>query len=126
MSIPYRFERDRDAAGLQAQFAGLAPGEETGVVVAVAGRIALRRVMGKLAFATLADSSGRIQLFARAVSTPAYEAFCGLALGDWIGARGRVVATKAGELSVAVDEWVVLAEARRPPFGDKWRGVSDI
>jgi lysyl-tRNA synthetase class 2 len=122
--IPYRFERDRDTASLIAEFGGLDDGAETGLRVSVAGRLMLRRVQGKLAFGTLQDSSGRIQLFAAANWTKDFETFVGLSLGDWIGASGEVVKTKRGELSVKVDEWVLLAEARRQ-FPDKWHGLSD-
>ncbi|MER3453383.1 MAG: lysine--tRNA ligase, partial [Acidimicrobiia bacterium] len=121
---PYRYERTADAAGLHERYGGLAPGEETADVVSVAGRLMLRRVQGRLAFGTLADSTGRVQLFAPAQSTPRFEAFCGLRLGDWIGASGVVMKTRRGELSVRVDDWVLLAEARRP-FPDKWHGLTD-
>jgi lysyl-tRNA synthetase, class II len=122
--IPYRYERDSTAAGLRDAFDGLAPGTETDRVATVAGRLMLRRVQGKLAFGTLQDSSGRIQLFATAQATPEFDRFCALSLGDWIGVRGIVMTTKRGELSVRVDEWTVLAEAKRP-FPDKWHGITD-
>jgi lysyl-tRNA synthetase class 2 len=123
--IPYRFERTRDAASLQDEFDALEPGAETGMVVSVAGRLMLRRVQGKLAFGTLQDSSGRIQLFAGAAWTEDFEQFCDLSLGDWIGVTGEVVKTKRGELSVKAGEWVMLAEAQRQ-FPDKWHGLSDV
>jgi lysyl-tRNA synthetase class 2 len=123
--IPYRFERTAEAAALRSQFADLAPGSETGDTVSVAGRLLLRRVQGKAAFGTLVDSSGRIQLFARAETTPRFDEFCELNLGDWIGVSGEVMTTRRGELSVLVDEWVVLAEARRQ-FPDKWHGLADV
>lgn len=122
--IPYRFERSHETAALQAEFGGLDDGAEAGVTVSVAGRLMLRRVQGKLAFGTLQDSSGRIQLFAGVNWTKDFETFCTLSLGDWIGATGEVVKTKRGELSVKVTDWVVLAEARRQ-FPDKWHGLSD-
>ena len=84
----------------------------------------LRRVQGKLAFGTLADSTGRIQLFARAAATPAFDGFCELNLGDWIGVSGVVMTTRRGELSVRVDEWTLLAPTRRT-FPDKWHGFAD-
>ena len=124
MTPPYRFERTASAADLHGRYADLAPGTETGDEVAVAGRLVLRRVQGKLAFGTLQDGSGRIQLFATAKATPDYDGFCALSLGDWIGVRGQVMTTKRGELSVQVGEWVVLAEARRQ-FPDKWHGIAD-
>jgi lysyl-tRNA synthetase class 2 len=123
--IPYRFERTAAAAELQARFADLAPGDETGEVVSVAGRLMLNRPQGKVAFSELRDSSGAVQLFALAKTTAEFEAFTRLSLGDWVGATGEVVRTRRGELSVKVSEWVLLAEARRS-FGDKWRGVSDV
>jgi lysyl-tRNA synthetase, class II len=121
---PYRFERTATAAELHERYADLPPGTETGDEVSVAGRLMLRRVQGKLAFGTLQDGSGRIQLFAAAASTPRFDEFCDLSLGDWIGVRGQVMTTRRGELSVQVGEWVVLAEARRP-FPDKWHGIAD-
>jgi lysyl-tRNA synthetase class 2 len=81
-------------------------------------------VQGKLAFGTLADSSGRIQLFAPSQSTPRFDEFTALSLGDWIGVSGEVMTTRRGELSVRVDDWVLLAEAKRP-FPDKWHGITD-
>ncbi len=123
--IPYRYEPDESAGGLATRHEGLEPGTETGEVVTVAGRLMLRRVQGKLAFGTLQDSSGRIQLFAPAKTTPAFDEFGRLNLGDWIGVRGEVMTTRRGELSVRVDDWTLLAEARRA-FPDKWHGLSDV
>jgi lysyl-tRNA synthetase, class II len=124
MPPPYRFERTAAAAELHERYADLAPGTETGDVVSVAGRLMLRRVQGKLAFGTLQDGSGRVQLFAAVARTPRFDEFCDLSLGDWIGVTGQVMTTRRGELSVQVGEWVVLAEARRQ-FPDKWHGIAD-
>ncbi len=121
---PYRYEPDATAASIVARFGDLEAGAESGNVVTVAGRLMLRREQGKLTFGVLQDSTGRIQLFARQASTPDFEAFSGLSLGDWIGVCGQVLKTKRGELSVSVDSWVRLAEARRP-FPDKWHGITD-
>jgi lysyl-tRNA synthetase class 2 len=122
---PFRYERTWDAATIQRDFASLEPGEECPVSVSVAGRILLRRVQGKLAFATLADSSGRVQLFAPADTTPRFAEFSELHLGDWVGVKGDVMKTRKGEVSVKVREWVLLAEARRA-FPDKWHGLTDV
>ena len=122
--IPYRFERTHQAAEVVEGWGSLAPGEESGVTVGVAGRIMLSRPQGKLAFAELRDNSGSVQLFAGEKWTAAFDEFAKLSLGDWIGAVGEVVRTKRGELSVKVADWELLAEARRG-FGDKWRGVTD-
>jgi lysyl-tRNA synthetase class 2 len=124
VSIPYRFDPTATTAELAARFADLPPQQETGVTVTVAGRMMLRREMGKLAFATLRDPSGSIQLFAGAKWTDDFDGLVKLSLGDWIGATGEVVTTKTGELSIKVESWVLLAEARRG-FGDKWKGITD-
>jgi lysyl-tRNA synthetase class 2 len=121
---PYRYDKTHSAADVQGAFGDLEPGTETDTVVSVAGRLMLRRVQGKLAFGTLQDSTGRIQLFASAQGTPEFDAFCALSLGDWIGVRGIVMTTRRGELSVRVDEWTMLAEAKRQ-FPDKWHGITD-
>ena len=60
---PYRFDRDRDLAGLRAEFGRLEPGEETEVEVRVAGRVMLKREQGRLTFVTLRDRDGEVQLF---------------------------------------------------------------
>jgi lysyl-tRNA synthetase class 2 len=125
VEFPYRYERSHSAAQVAEGWSSLEPGEESGVTVSVAGRIMLARPQGKLAFAELRDASGAVQLFALAALTEAFDAFAKLNLGDWIGARGEVVRTKRGELSVKVAHWEPLARARRN-FGDKWRGVADI
>src|SRR4051794_22375473 len=123
--VPYRFERTRDTASLHEEFGALEPGAGSGVTVSVAGRVMLARHQGKLAFDVLRDSSGSIQLFAGANWTDRFDEFAKLSLGDWNGATGEVVTTRTGELSVKVDDWVVLAETRRG-FGDKWKGVTDV
>jgi lysyl-tRNA synthetase, class II len=124
-AVPYRFQRSATAADLRAAYVELTPGQETGVEVALAGRLMLRREQGKLAFGQLRDPSGAVQLFCGAAWTSEFDEFKKLSLGDWIGVVGEVVATRTGELSVKVARWELLAEARRS-FGDKWRGISDV
>jgi lysyl-tRNA synthetase class 2 len=121
---PYRFDRTAEAGQLAVDHAGLAPETNTGVTVSVAGRVMLIRRHGAIAFATLVDSSGRIQLFATEAKTPRFEDFAKLSIGDWIGVIGEVVTTRRGELSITVDEWVILSETKRP-FPDKWHGLVD-
>jgi lysyl-tRNA synthetase, class II len=122
--IPYRFERTHSCAEVAASHADLAPGEESGETVSVAGRLMLLRVQGRVAFAECRDWTGSVQLFALEAVTADFEGFCKRNLGDWVGATGEVVRTRRGELSVKVASWTLLAEARRS-FGDKWRGIAD-
>ena len=84
MNTPYSFDHDAYAAALQERFAYLTDGEESGVTVKVAGRVMLLRTQGKLAFGTLRDSSGEIQLFALSAVAHDFEAFTKLHLGDWV------------------------------------------
>jgi lysyl-tRNA synthetase, class II len=92
----------------------------------VAGRVVLKRDMGKLQFATLRDGSGDLQLvFDR--STVADDGFAlldELDLGDIIGATGRVGTTRRGELSVFVERWAMLTKSLRP-LPEKWHGLKD-
>ena len=122
--FPYRFDVTHSVAEIVDAHTDLEAGSETDTVVTIAGRLMLRRDQGKLAFGSLQDSSGRIQLFAMAKSTPDFDGFTHLSIGDWIAVTGIVMMTRRGELSVRVDEWTVLAPARRP-FPDKWHGISD-
>jgi lysyl-tRNA synthetase class 2 len=123
--LPYRVAVDDRAADLQVAHESLPAGEGSGETVTVAGRVMLLRDMGKMCFATLRDSSGAIQLWAKAKQTSDFPAFTSLTLGDWVVATGEVIRTKRGELSVQVADWQVLAATRRG-FGDKWHGVSDV
>ena len=125
MDTPYTFAQSAHAGQLQSTYAHLADGEESGVSVSVAGRVMLLRAQGKLAFATMRDETGEIQLFALAQSTEEFDEFAKLHLGDWVGVAGEVVRTKRGELSVKVASWVRLAHALHN-FGEKWAGISDI
>jgi lysyl-tRNA synthetase, class II len=121
---PYRVEVTDRAADLQDTYADLGANEETGVTATVAGRVMLLRDIGRLAFATLRDSSGSIQLMALAKVTDDFPGFTSLTLGDWVVATGEVIRSKTGELSVKVERFELLAKARRG-FGDKWKGITD-
>ncbi len=135
---PYalRFESSHRTANLQADHADLAKGEERLLTVSVAGRVMTRRVMGKLAFYTLADESGTIQLYlekatidAAASNELASGTFVQLTTlvdaGDWIGVTGVLRRTDRGELSVKVQQWQILSKSLQP-LPDKWHGLADV
>jgi lysyl-tRNA synthetase class 2 len=94
--------------------------------VSVAGRMMLKRVMGKASFATVQDMSGRIQLFISINDTgeAAHEAFKHFDLGDIVGASGVLFKTKTGELSVRVNRLRLLTKALRP-LPEKFHGLTD-
>jgi lysyl-tRNA synthetase class 2 len=124
---PHRYQRSHMAAELQEQFADLEPGAETDTRVSVAGRIMLHRSFGKLEFATVQDGSGTIQLFVdrTTLGDDLADGFTKVDLGDWVGATGLVMTTRKGELSVRVEDFVVLQKSLRP-LPDKWHGLADI
>ncbi|MCC6609116.1 MAG: lysine--tRNA ligase [Burkholderiales bacterium] len=94
--------------------------------VAVAGRMMLKRVMGKASFATLQDMSGRIQIYVSNDTTgaQAHEAFKHWDLGDILGVRGTLFKTRTGELTVNASEVRLLAKALRP-LPEKFHGLTD-
>lgn len=105
--------------------------EATPVSVSVAGRMMLKRVMGKASFATIQDGSlgevgGRIQLYVTrdAVGEDLYAAFKHWDLGDIVGAEGTLMKTKTGELSVKVTSLRLLTKSLRP-LPDKFHGMAD-
>jgi lysyl-tRNA synthetase class 2 len=124
---PVRFDRTHTAKQIHSKYDELTPETETGEVAAVAGRLMLKRPQGKLTFAELQDASGRIQLFVQKerLGEEAFERFNNLDLGDWIGARGEIVTTKRGEVSVRPTEVALLAKAIRP-LPEKWHGLKDV
>jgi lysyl-tRNA synthetase class 2 len=132
----YRWESTHSAAALQALYADLPNGEAIDTVeVAIAGRILNRRVFGKLAFFTLQDESGTIQLYLDKGKIQQHmgeadpDAFTHLKqltdIGDFIGVRGSIRRTDKGELSVSVADYTMLTKALLP-LPDKWHGLTDV
>mgnify|MGYP005815847543 CR=1 FL=1 len=128
IAFPNDFGRKDLAADLHA-----AHGEKTHdeleaahIEVSVAGRMLLKRVMGKASFATVQDMSGRIQLFLSNdnVGEAAHAAFKHYDLGDILGASGTLFKTKTGELSVRVTQLRLLTKALRP-LPEKFHGLTD-
>ncbi|MEO5764837.1 MAG: lysine--tRNA ligase [Casimicrobiaceae bacterium] len=127
-AYPNDFRRDALAAALHAAHDGT-PNESLEPLVlraAVAGRMVLKRVMGKACFATLQDMSGRIQLYVTldGVGSDTLDAFKHWDLGDIVGATGTLFKTRTGELSVKCDAVRLLAKALRP-LPEKFHGLAD-
>lgn len=100
---------------------------ETSIEATVAGRVMLRRVMGKASFITLEDPSGRIQCYVRRddVGEDAYADFRNLwDLGDIAGVRGTLMKTNTGELTVHASEVGLLAKSLKP-LPEKHHGLAD-
>ena len=100
--------------------------EPAAIKVTVAGRMILKRVMGKASFATIRDMSGDIQLYVTNDGTgeEAHAAFKHYDLGDILGATGMLFKTKTGELSVRVTNLRILAKSLRP-LPEKFYGLTD-
>ena len=100
--------------------------EAAPVDVAFAGRMMLKRVMGKASFATLQDMGGRLQIYVArdAVGEAVYEGFKHWDLGDIVGAKGTLFKTKTGELTVQVSEVRLLSKSLRP-LPEKFHGLTD-
>ena len=128
VAFPNDFRRDVMAGELHAEYddKDVAELEASPRRVRVAGRMMLKRVMGKLSFATLQDMSGRIQLWIERDALPEgqYQAFKTWDIGDILGAEGVLTKTKKGELSVKVENLRLLTKALRP-LPDKFKGLSD-
>ena len=121
----YRYEVTDHAADAVARFeaaesAGELSEDGLGPAVRLAGRVVSLRSHGKVAFADLEDRSGRVQLFFRknVVGAEAYEILKLLHVGDWVGVAGPTLRTRAGEASVQVESFELLAKSLRPlPYG---------
>jgi len=128
VAFPNDFERKHLAGDLHAEFGDKTHDELEAlqIHVAVAGRMMLKRVMGKASFATVQDMGGRIQLFISNGDTgeEAHNAFKHYDLGDILGAVGVLFKTKTGELSVRVTQVRLLTKALRP-LPEKFHGLSD-
>jgi len=128
VAFPNDFERKHLAGNLHREFDGKTNEEleAAQVQVAVAGRMMLKRVMGKASFATIQDMSGRIQLYISNdhVGLETHDAFKHWDMGDIIAARGTLFRTKTGELTVQVAEIRLLTKSLRP-LPEKFHGLTD-
>lgn len=92
----------------------------------IAGRMMLKRVMGKASFATLQDSTGRIQVYLdkKNIGEEIYEEFKHMDIGDILAVEGRIFKTNRGELSIHANSLRLIAKSLRP-LPDKFHGLSD-
>ena len=132
-AFPNDFKPQHKAADLQAKYAEF--DKETldpqAILATVAGRMMLKRIMGKASFATIQDGSGenagaRIQLYIARdeVGEAVYESFKHWDMGDFLGATGRLFKTRTGELSLHVTALRLLTKSLRP-LPEKFHGLQD-
>ncbi|SFR49747.1 lysine--tRNA ligase [Thiomicrospira sp. ALE5] len=129
-AYPNTFRRDVLAQDLQDSYAGKTKDELAAmepVRVKVAGRMMLRRIMGKASFATLQDMSGRIQVYVTRDELPEgfyNEQFKKWDLGDIVGVSGYLFKTNTDELSIHVESIELITKSLRP-LPDKFHGLQD-
>ena len=127
-AYPNDFERE-NISGKIIELYDAKTGEEleaNPVEVKVAGRIMLKRVMGKASFITISDVGGRIQLYVARdkVGEETYAAFKRWDIGDIVGAVGTLFRTRTNELTVQCNELRLLSKSLRP-LPEKFHGLSD-
>jgi lysyl-tRNA synthetase class 2 len=117
------------------KFDYLENGQEEDFSVAIAGRVLAKRIMGKIAFFTISDQEGQIQLYLDKriinfnLEKQTFLSFEDIKeivdIGDWIGVYGTIKKTNKGELSIKVEKWEMLSKSLQP-LPDKWHGLTDI
>ncbi len=134
---PYaeKFKVTHSTQFLLNKFNYLENGEENDFTVSIAGRVLAKRIMGKIAFFTIVDQEGQIQLYLEkqvinsGMNCEVFLSFEDLKeivdIGDWIGVFGSIKKTNKGELSIKVLKWQMLSKALQP-LPDKWHGLTDI
>ena len=121
---PYKYERTHSALELQENFEKLV---ESATEVSIAGRIMLKRKMGKSIFADVHDQSGKIQVYLKTndVGAENFERFDILDLGDIVGCRGTMFTTRTGEKTIKVASYEILCKSLHP-LPDKHSGLTDV
>ena len=128
VAFPNDFRRQDFAADLHWKFSAKSKEELEPLKIAatVAGRMVLKRVMGKASFATLQDQSGRMQLYVSDDLTgkQPHQEFKHWDLGDIVGASGTLFKTNTGELTIQVSALRLLTKSLRP-LPEKFHGIAD-
>ncbi|MFC1501403.1 lysine--tRNA ligase [Elusimicrobiota bacterium] len=124
---PTKYDIDSSIADVHNENEDIKIGEMGPEKISVAGRLVSRREMGKASFADILDLSGKIQLYFKAnvVGDESFKIFKDLVdLSDFIGVKGVPFRTKAGELTINVEEWTFLSKSLKP-LPEKWHGLKD-
>lgn len=117
-----KYQRTHHSTQIIEGFEGL-----EGQQVSLAGRLMAKRGHGKAGFANLQDGEGNIQLYVRLdqLGEEKYNIFTKADIGDIIGIKGKVFRTQKGEISISVNDFIMLAKSLRP-LPEKWHGLKDI
>jgi lysyl-tRNA synthetase, class II len=123
---PYTYDQTHHAKEINEKYAKLKKEQHTKDAVSVAGRIMLRRIMGKASFFHIQDESGRVQIYlTRDTLGDQYKIFTKkIDLGDIIGVKGSIFKTKLGEITIEVEEIELLSKSLAP-MPEKYHGLKD-
>jgi lysyl-tRNA synthetase class 2 len=128
-NYPNDFARDQMAEKLDAAYGELTAEalESRQIKATVAGRLMLKRVMGKASFGVIQDHTGRIQIYVSDDQTgqEQHAAYKHWDIGDIVGASGVLFKTRTGELTLRVDALRLLSKSLRP-LPEKWHGLTDV
>ena len=129
LAYPYRYESTHTIPQILDEYLSKTAEElaEPKVNVSVAGRIMSIRLMGKAGFAHLQQGGKRLQIYVKLdnVGEKGFALYKLLDLGDYIGVKGYLFRTRAGELSVHVEEIIFLVKDLLP-LPEKWHGLQDV
>ncbi len=123
-AYPYKYDASHLAQELQEKYIDSKAGDEFDEQVSIAGRVMLKRMMGKVTFATIEDNSGRIQAYFQKDMLEKYNALKKIDLGDYLEIKGTIFKTQKGELTVKAESFRPLVKSLRP-LPDKYHGLSD-
>jgi len=129
VAFPNDFVRDAVAQRLDSRYGDL-PAEELEarqIKATIAGRLMLKRVMGKASFGVLQDFTGRLQIYVSDDHSGKanHAAFKHWDIGDIVGASGLLFKTRTGELTLRVHDLRLLVKSLRP-LPEKWHGLTDV
>jgi lysyl-tRNA synthetase, class II len=124
---PHKFDKKNSCLELQGKYKNLLKDKSTKDKVVIAGRVMIKRDLGKIGFATLQDGSGKIQIISQQgeTSEKQREFFKKYVdSGDFIGVKGNILRTSRGELSVLIEDVKILSKSVLP-LPEKFHGLKD-
>ncbi len=124
---PHKFEKKDNSSDIKEKYAKLKEDERTKDSVKIAGRVMTIRDMGNLAFSTIQDGYGKIQIVLQKGETPEktmkfFSSY--IDSGDFVGIEGTIFRTRRGEISILVKKLDILSKSILP-LPEKWHGITD-
>ncbi|MFA4960183.1 MAG: lysine--tRNA ligase [Candidatus Pacearchaeota archaeon] len=123
---PQIFEKKNSCEEISRKYSKLENEEQSKDNITTAGRLILKRSMGKISFGTIQDENGKVQILLQDGKTTeeVMNFFKKIDTGDIVGATGNPMKTKRGELSILVKKLILLSKSIKP-LPEKWHGIQD-